>query len=116
MKALQIKQFDENDIKIAEALISLGMNRNTAMALTYLRNTNSATSIELERKANLRQPEVSMAIRQLKEYDWITEREEKKSGRGRPYKIYTLKVRFKDIMAHLEKHNARHVFYVENFS
>lgn len=104
MKALQIKHFDEKEIKIAEALISLGMNKNVAMALTYLQNMNAATSIDLERGANLRQPEVSVAVKQLKEQKWITEREEKKrTGKGRPNKIYSLKIGFNDIVNQLEK-------------
>jgi len=36
-------------------------------------------------------------------FDWIEENEEKKPGKGRPNKVYSLKVRFKDIIAHLEK-------------
>jgi len=34
--------------------------------------------------------------------DWINEREEKKPGIGRPFKIYSLKVGFKEIIAELE--------------
>ncbi len=103
MKAIKIKQFDEKEKKIAYAFISLGMNKNVAMALTYLQNMNAATSIDLERSANLRQPEVSIAIKQLKEYDWITEWEEKKIGKGRPTKIYSLKIGFNEIINQLEK-------------
>ncbi len=66
-----------------------------------MQNTNSATSL-LERSARLRQPEVSIATKQLKERDWINERE-KKPGKGRPYKIYSLKVGFKEIISQLEK-------------
>jgi predicted transcriptional regulator len=51
----------------------------------------------------LRQPEVSIAMRQLDPFDWINESEEKKTGKGRPNKVYSLKVRFKDIIAHIEK-------------
>src|SRR5665811_501712 len=102
MKTFDIKQFDEKDEEIADALISLGMSRNVSMMLAYMQNTKSATSIELERSTTLRQPEVSIATKQLKELDWINEREEKKPGKGRPYKIYTLKVGFKDIITQLE--------------
>ncbi|CAG0988505.1 MAG: transcriptional regulator protein [Candidatus Methanoperedens sp.] len=109
MKALKIKQLDEKDEEIADILISLGMSRNVAMSLTYLQNMNSATSVDLERVARLRQPEVSIAMRQLKERDWIDEREEKTPGKGRPYKIYSLKVGFKDIVAQLEKHQKKTV-------
>ena len=103
MKILNIKQLDEKDEEIADALISLGISRNAALTLAYMQNANSATSLELERSARLRQPEVSIVMRQLKERDWVNEREEKKPGKGRPYKIYTLKVGFNDIIAQLEK-------------
>jgi predicted transcriptional regulator len=110
MKTFEIKQLDEKDEEIADALISLGLGRNAAMTLAYMQNTNSATSTELERSARLRQPEVSIAISQLKQHDWITEREEKKKqGKGRPYKIYSLKVGFNDIIAQLEKQHKKAV-------
>jgi predicted transcriptional regulator len=103
MKALKIKQLDEKDEEIADILISLGMNRSMAMSLTYLQNMNSATSVDLERVARLPQPEVSIAMRQLKEREWIDEREEKALRKGRPTKVYSLKVGFKDIVSQLEK-------------
>jgi len=109
MKTLKMNQFDDKEEEIADALISLGMSRNVSMMLAYMQNTKSATSIELERSARLRQPEVSIATKQLKELDWINEREEKKPGKGRPYKIYSLKVGFKDIIAQLEKKQRRAV-------
>ena len=108
MKAIQIKQFDEKDEKIAEALISLGMNKNVAMALTFLQNMNAATSMDIERGVNLRQPEVSIAVKQLKKLNWITEREEKKrTGKGRPTKVYSLKIGFNDIVNQLEKQHEK---------
>jgi len=50
----------------------------------------------------LRQPEVSIA-EGVKPLDWIDENKEKKPGKGRPNKVYSLKVGFKDIIAHIEK-------------
>ena len=48
-------------------------------------------------------------MKQLKERDWINEREEKNPGKGRPFKIYSLKVGFKNIIAQLEKQQRRAV-------
>jgi predicted transcriptional regulator len=109
MKSLNVKQLDEKDEEIADALIAIGMSRNIARTLSYLHNVDSATSVELEKVVRLKQPEVSIAMKQLKEHDWINEREEKKTGKGRPYKIYSLKVRFNDIIAHLEKQQKKAV-------
>lgn len=102
MKSL-IRQLDEKDEEIAEALISLGMGRNIARTLSYLQKRNEVTSIELEKGTGLRQPEVSITMIDLKERDWINEREKKKPGKGRPYKVYSLKVGFNDIIDELEK-------------
>ncbi len=109
MKTLNMKQLDEKDEEIADALIAIGMSRSIARTLSYLQNMSSATSVDLERGTGLRQPEVSIATKQLKERDWINEREEKKPGKGRPYKVYSLKVGFNDIIAQLEKQRRKAV-------
>jgi predicted transcriptional regulator len=103
MNSITIRQLDEKDEKIADALISLGISRTVARALSYLQNVNETTSIELERGTGLRQPEISIAMRELKQRDWINEREEKKLGKGRPNKVYSLKVGFDKIIAQIEK-------------
>jgi predicted transcriptional regulator len=109
MKSLTIRQLDEKDEEIADALISLGMSRPIARVLSYLQNKNEATSVELERESGLRQPEVSIAMRELKESGWISEREEKKPGKGRPNKVYSLKVGFNKIIAEIERQQRKAV-------
>ncbi|MFA4956521.1 MAG: transcriptional regulator protein [Candidatus Methanoperedens sp.] len=103
MKTIDIKQLDDSDEEIAKILISSGLSRPVARTLAYLRKVDTATSVDLERGTGLCQPEVSIAMRQLNPFDWIDKSEEKKPGKGRPNKVYSLKVRFKDIIAHLEK-------------
>ncbi len=109
MKAIDIRQLDENDEEIADALISLGMNRNVARTLAYLQNVDEATSVELEKGAGLHQPEVSIAMKMLKECGWINEWEKKKPGKGRPYKIYSLKIGFNKIVAQLENQQKKEI-------
>ena len=104
MKTIDVRQLDEKDEEIADALISLGMKRPVARTLTYLQNLGEATSYELERGTGLHQPEISVAAKNLKERDWIKEREEKKKdGKGRPYKVLSLKIGFNEIVAQLEE-------------
>jgi predicted transcriptional regulator len=104
MKKLNINQFDdEKEEEIAAALMSLGLGRAVARTLAFLNNGEEATSIALEQGTGLRQPEVSIAAKQLIELGWIDEREEKrKQGKGRPNKVYSLKVGFNKIIAQLE--------------
>jgi predicted transcriptional regulator len=109
MNNLEVKRFDEKDEEIVDALITLGLSRLVAKTLAYLQQVNEVTSVELEMGTDLRQPEVSIATKQLKEHDWINEREEKKPGKGRPYKIYSLKVGFDDIIAQLERQQKKAV-------
>jgi predicted transcriptional regulator len=103
MKTIVVNQLDRKDEEISDALISLGMSRPAARTLTYLQNVGEATSGEIETSTGLRQPEVSLAVKLLKERDWINEREEKKPGKGRPYKIFSLKIGFNEIVAQLEE-------------
>ncbi|SNQ59008.1 MarR family transcriptional regulator [Candidatus Methanoperedens nitratireducens] len=109
MKSLTIRQLDEKDEEIADALISLGMSRNVARILSYLKSSKEVKSVDLEREAGLRQPEVSLAVRELKGRGWISEREEKKPGKGRPYKVYLLKVGFDEIVDELERQQRKAV-------
>jgi predicted transcriptional regulator len=109
MRNAIIKQLDEKDEEIADALMDIGMSRNIARTLSYLHNVDEATSVELERVVRLHQPEVSIAMKQLKDRDWINEREKKKTGKGRPYKIYSLKVSFTDIISQIEKQQMKAV-------
>ena len=114
MKKLDIKQLDKKDEEIVEALISLGLGRPVGRTLVYLNNGDEATSVALGKGTGLCQPEVSIAMRELKERDWINERvEKKKPGKGRPYKIYKLKVGFNEIIAQLENQQRKVVEEVQ---
>jgi predicted transcriptional regulator len=108
MKTL-MRQIDEKNEEISDVLISLGMRRPIARVLSYLKNGNKVTTIELERGTGLRQPEVSIAMKELENRGWIGEREEKKLGKGRPNKVYSLKVGFNKIIDQLERQQRKAV-------
>ena len=78
------------------------MPRNVAKLITYLSNVDEATSREIEIGSNLRQPEVSIAMRTLRNINWIEERNVKVDGKGRPMKVYKLSVPIGDIIKHYE--------------
>jgi predicted transcriptional regulator len=102
MKSLSVNVLDKADEEFADTLIELGLKRNVAKVLTYLKNVKDVTSRDLEMGSDLRQPEVSIAMRELEELGWIGEREEKKPGKGRPYKIYKLETKIDSIIEYLE--------------
>ena len=74
-----------------------------AALITYLANANEATSREIEMGTNLRQPEVSIGMRTLRNNNWIEERDVKVDGKGRPMKIYKLGVPIGEIIKHCEE-------------
>jgi predicted transcriptional regulator len=89
--------------EFASILTKIGLKRNVAKVLTYLAGVDEATSREIEIGSDLRQPEVSIAMREIRKLDWITERDEKHPGKGRPYRIYKLNKSLPEIINYLEK-------------
>jgi len=76
--------------ELVEALEAVGVKRNVATIIVYLKDMDEATSRDIEKGSELRQPEVSIAMRTLREKGWIAERDVKGSGKGRPTRLYRL--------------------------
>lgn len=93
--------------EFASILMEIGLKRNVAKVLTYLAGVPEATSREIEIGSNLRQPEVSIAMREIRRLGWVAERDEKNPGKGRPYRIYKLNCSLPDILQYLESENAK---------
>jgi predicted transcriptional regulator len=93
--------------EFASILMKIGLKRNVAKVLTYLAGVSEATSREIEMGSDLRQPEVSIAMREIRKLDWISERDEKNPGKGRPYRIYKLNRSLPEIIEYLEGEKAR---------
>jgi predicted transcriptional regulator len=93
--------------EFASILMKIGLKRNVAKVLTYLAGVSEATSREIEMGSDLRQPEVSIAMREIRKLDWISERDEKNPGKGRPYRIYKLNKSLPEIIEYLEAEKAR---------
>jgi predicted transcriptional regulator len=93
--------------EIASILMKVGLKRNVAKVLTYLAGVAEATSREIELGSDLRQPEVSIAMREIRKLDWIAERDEKNPGKGRPYRIYKLNRNLHEIIDYLDGEQAK---------
>ncbi len=93
--------------EFASILMKIGLKRNVAKVLTYLAGVEEATSREIEIGSDLRQPEVSIAMRELRDLEWISERDEKNPGKGRPYRIYSLDRSLEEIIQHIEEEKRR---------
>ena len=93
---------DDRELEFIEALRSLNVPRGVAALITYLANVSEATSREIEMGTNLRQPEVSIAMRTMRENGWVAERDAKTEGKGRPMKIYKLSMPLEKIIEYYE--------------
>ncbi|NLH78588.1 MAG: MarR family transcriptional regulator [Acidobacteria bacterium] len=85
-----------------DLLKELGFSQNMATVLLYLSDKSKVTSREIEKDSNLRQPEVSVVLRTMKDKGWVEEAPGEKDGRGRPTKVYYLKISLRDIMREIE--------------
>ena len=102
---------EDNDFKMGEVeyemvelLRRLNINRPVALTLACLSKGEEISSQRIEMVSGLRQPEVSIAMRYLRENDWVDMREEKKNqGKGRPVKLYKLTVRMETIISSIEE-------------
>ena len=96
------KVADEKDWEFVNGLQSLGINQNVAKLITYLKDVDEGSSRDIEIATDLRQPEVSIAMRTLRDMGWLSEHDVKSPGKGRPMKIYALRATIDEIIEHYE--------------
>jgi predicted transcriptional regulator len=103
MREEVVQYFSEKEEEFANLLMDIGTKRNVAKVLVFLINTKEATSRAIERGIDLRQPEVSLAIKYMAGQGWVKSDEIPSDKKGRPNKKYALAIPVKDIMASIEK-------------
>ncbi len=103
MKTIGIVRIDDETEEIAETLKALNMGRATSLTLACLKDGNKIITKDIEKLTGLRQPEVSIATKELNTLGWITSSARKKDGKGRPEKVFFLNRKFSDIITYLEE-------------
>ena len=104
-----IQLFTEKEEEFVNLLIEIGMRRTVAKVLVFLANVDEATSRDIERGTDLRQPEVSIAMNYMFERDWLKNRESKAMSKGRPVKIYSLSKPVEKIFDSIEREKNQEV-------
>ncbi len=97
------KIWRREDDQLVEILVNTSMRRNVAKTLVYLRDGIETTSVEIETSTALRQPEVSIAMQELRRRKWVIKRDIKKKGKGRPVHSYKLTIPFDRIVDAIER-------------
>ena len=100
---------DEKDDKAVELFSELGMPKNLAKTLMYISQVEECRSADVEQGADLRQPEVSVAMQELRRRGWAKKRDLKKKGKGRPVHIYKLTKALPQILKSFEEEKMKQV-------
>ncbi|HHT75642.1 MAG TPA: ArsR family transcriptional regulator [Methanomassiliicoccaceae archaeon] len=106
--------FTKKDETLVKLLMRTDMPKNVAKTLVFLRKKEETTSVEIEISTALRQPEVSIAMQELRRRKWVVKRDIKKEGKGRPVHSYKLALPFEKIIETIEKEERKKIEDIEN--
>ena len=110
MKENVLYKFKPQDKKIINIFTDLGMPKNLAKTLLYISQVNECRSVEIEHGANLRQPEVSVAMQELRNRGWAEIQSfKKKKGKGRPVHIYKATMPLSQVMEEIEQEKTKEI-------
>jgi predicted transcriptional regulator len=109
MKRKKSFVLDDNENKAVQLFSELGMPKNLAKTLLYISQVDECRSADVEQGADLRQPEVSVAMQELRRRGWAKKRDEKKKGKGRPVHLYKLTADLPAILKSFEKEKMQEV-------
>jgi len=114
MKTRTNLALDKEDEEIIRLFTEIGMPRVLSKALMYISQVDECSSTDVERGTNLRQPEVSIAMQELRRRGWVKKRELKKKGKGRPVHIYKSTVELSEIVKTIEQEKLKELEEAKN--
>jgi len=114
MKRKNLLVLDETDDKAVQIFRDLGMPENLAKTLLYIYQVDECQSADVEQAADLRQPEVCIAVKELRRRGWVKKRDLNKKGKGRPVHIYMPTKNLSEIMNVFEQEKLKEVETIKN--
>jgi predicted transcriptional regulator len=114
MKQKNSLVLDEKDDKAVQIFNELGMPKNLAKTIMYISQVDKCRSAEVEQAADLRQPEVSIAMQELRRRGWVKKQNLNKKGKGRPVHIYIPTKNLPEIWKNFEKEKLKEVETIKN--
>lgn len=103
MRSEKVQYFTEKEEEFVNLLIAIGTKKNVATVLVFLASTSETTSRAIERGTDMRQPDVSIAMKYLMDQGWVKSRKNSSANKGRPMKVYVLVKPITEIMNAIEK-------------
>ena len=114
MRKKNIYTLGADDDKAIQLFVKLGMPKNFAKTLLYISQFDECKCADIEHGADLRQPEVSIAMQELRRRNWVKKRDIKKKGKGRPVHIYKPTTNLSEISKAFELEKLKEVETVKN--
>lgn len=102
-------ELKRDHLRMVEILSEAGIPRNTARVLTFIAVAGRTFSAQIQEGTGMRQPEVSIALKQLTERKWISRQSVQREGKGRPIYVYRLRRELREIVETVEKEQDRRV-------
>ncbi len=99
---MSAKTLTKEQKELVERLVKAGIQKNVAKTLVYVASREETKSREIELATDLRQPEVSIAMQNIRNRGWVTKRDIKKEGKGRPVHGYKLDKPVEEIIKEIE--------------
>ena len=84
------KALTKKEQKIIKTFQDLGISRVESHILMYMFTKEKVTAKDIEKNADLKQPDVSLGTHALMDREWIKISSITKKGKGRPYHRYSL--------------------------
>ncbi len=114
MKKKNICTLGADDDKAVQLFVKLGMPTNLAKTLLYISQFDECKCVDIEHGADLRQPEVSTAMQELRRRGLVKKRDIKKKGKGRPVHIHKPTTNLSEILKAFEMEKLKEVESVKN--
>ncbi len=107
-------RLSRRDETFVDLLVRTGLSKNVAVSLVFLSKREETTSREIEKATALRQPEVSIAMQELRRRRWVEKRDIKREGKGRPIHAYRLTVPYETIVDVVAREEAAKIDEIES--
>ena len=114
MKQKNVYVLDNDDGKAIQLFVKMGMPKNIAKTLLYVSQFDECKCADVEQATDMRQPEVSIAMQELRRRGWVKKRDLKKEGKGRPVHIYKTTTDLSEILNTFEQEKLKEIENVKN--
>jgi predicted transcriptional regulator len=106
-------ELKRDHLRMVEILAEAGIPRNTARVLTFVAVAGRTFSAQIQAGTGMRQPEVSIALKQLTERKWISRQSVQREGKGRPIYVYRLRREIGEIVEAVEREQDRRMRQIQ---